>query len=272
MAITENKKSRTLVNLIGVPSLLFVIWQGGFWFAGLFTALILLGGIELADLAKQHGGNPLKWLLLLGIFSLIYADVSNVPQLKVPLLISIGLCSLFFEIFRGEKKPLLNIATLNFGLIWLGLLLASLISVRLIPEYGYIITVSMFVSVWICDTFAFIFGSKFGKHKVLPSVSPKKSWEGSIAGLLGSILFLMVMFYSDIYGDWLQLLDIIILGLITGGISQLGDFAESLLKREAGVKDTSDYLQGHGGILDRFDSLAVAAPLTYLYLEFSHLI
>jgi phosphatidate cytidylyltransferase len=82
----------------------------------------------------------------------------------------------------------------------------------------------------------------------------------------------MVMFYSDIYGDWLQLLDIIILGLITGGISQLGDFAESLLKREAGVKDTSDYLQGHGGILDRFDSLAVAAPLTYLYLEFSHLI
>lgn len=183
------------------------------------------------------------------------------------------LLSLCIEIFRSEEKPLLNIATLNFGMIWLGLLLGSIVSVRLIPSYGFIITVSIFVSVWICDTFAFVIGSKFGKTKVLPSVSPKKSWEGSIAGLVGSILFLVTLFcYTSVFGEWLTLVDILVIGFITGGISQLGDFAESLLKREAGVKDTSDYLQGHGGILDRFDSLAIAAPFTYLYLEYINII
>ena len=272
MAITENKKSRTLVNLIGVPSLLFVMWQGGYWFIGLFTALILLAALELSDLVRQQKGNPLTYLLMAGLIGLIFAQLCEGTIDQISILILVGLLSLCVEIFRGEDKPLLNMATVNFGMIWLGLLLGSLISVRLIPEHGFIITVAMFVSVWTCDTFAFIVGSKFGKTKVLPSVSPKKSWEGSIAGLVGAILFMLILFYNGAFGDWLCLTDVIAIGFITGGFSQLGDFAESLLKREAGVKDTSDYLQGHGGILDRFDSLAIAAPLTYLYLQYMNLI
>tara|TARA_B110000438_G_scaffold120595_1_gene117735 strand:- start:1787 stop:2644 length:858 start_codon:yes stop_codon:yes gene_type:complete len=272
MAITENKKSRTLVNLIGVPSLLFVMWQGGYWFIGLFTALILLAALELSDLVRQQKGNPLTYLLMAGLIGLIFAQLCEGTIDQISILILVGLLSLCVEIFRGEDKPLLNMATVNFGMIWLGLLLGSLISVRLIPEHGFTITVAMFVSVWTCDTFAFIVGSKFGKTKVLPSVSPKKSWEGSIAGLVGAILFMLILFYNGAFGDWLCLTDVIAIGFITGGFSQLGDFAESLLKREAGVKDTSDYLQGHGGILDRFDSLAIAAPLTYLYLQYMNLI
>ena len=272
MAITENKKSRTLVNLIGVPSLLFVMWQGGYWFVGLFTALILLSALELSDLARQQKGNPLTWLLMIGIMGLISANLCDGAVDKISVLMGVGLLSLCIEMFRGEDKPLLNMATVNFGMIWLGLLLGSLISVRLIPEHGFIITVAMFVSVWTCDTFAFIVGSKFGKTKVLPLVSPKKSWEGSISGLVGAILFMLILFYNGAFQGWLSLADVIAIGFITGGLSQLGDFAESLLKREAGVKDTSDYLQGHGGILDRFDSLAIAAPLTYLYLQYMNLI
>ena len=272
MAITENKKSRTLVNLIGVPSLLFVMWQGGYWFIGVFTALILLAALELSDLVRQQKGNPLTYLLMAGLIGLISVQLCEGAIDQISILILVGLLSLCVEIFRGEDKPLLNMATVNLGMIWLGLLLGSLISVRLIPEHGFIITVAMFVSVWTCDTFAFIVGSKFGKTKVLPSVSPKKSWEGSIAGLVGAILFMLILFYNGAFGDWLCLTDVIAIGFITGGFSQLGDFAESLLKREAGVKDTSDYLQGHGGILDRFDSLAIAAPLTYLYLQYMNLI
>ena len=272
MAITENKKSRTLVNLIGVPSLLFVRWQGGYWFVGLFTAMILLAALELSDLARQQKGNPLTYLLMAGLLGLVSAQLCDGAIDERSILILVGLLSLCIEIFRGEAKPLLNIATVNFGMIYLGLLLGSLISVRLIPEHGFIITVAMFVSVWICDTFAFIAGSKFGKTKVLPSVSPKKSWEGSIAGLVGALLFMLTLYYNNAFGGWLSLTDAIVIGFITGGLSQLGDFAESLLKREAGVKDTSDYLQGHGGILDRFDSLAIAAPLTFLYLQYMNLI
>jgi len=272
MAITENKKSRTLVNLIGVPALLFVMWQGGYWFTGLVTVLILLGALELSDLARQQKGNPLTWLLMIGILGLISANVYVGVLDRISILMVVGLFSLCIEIFRGEAKPLLNMATINFGMIWLGLLLGSIISVRLIPEHGFIITVTMFVSVWICDTFAFIVGSKFGKTKVLPLVSPKKSWEGSLSGLVGAILFMMIMYYEGAFSGWLSMVDVIVIGIITGGLSQLGDFAESLIKREAGVKDTSDYLQGHGGILDRFDSLAIAAPLTYLYLQYMNLI
>ena len=272
MAITENRKSRTFVNLIGVPSLLFVIWQGGYWFVGLFTILILLGALELSDLARQQKGNPLTYLLTAGLLGLISSHLYGGAIDRISILMLVGLLSLGIEIFRGEDKPLLNMATVNFGMIWLGLLLGSLISIRLIPEHGFIITVAMFVSVWVCDTFAFIVGSKFGKTKVMTSVSPKKSWEGSISGLVGATLFLITLFYKDVFGGWLSLSNVIILGFITGGLSQLGDFAESLLKREAGVKDTSDYLQGHGGILDRFDSLAIAAPLTYIYLQYMNLI
>jgi len=83
---------------------------------------------------------------------------------------------------------------------------------------------------------------------------------------------MLILFYNGVFYGWLSLIDVIAIGFIAGGLSQLGDFAESLLKREAGVKDTSDYLQGHGGILDRFDSLVIAAPLTYLYLQFMNLI
>jgi len=272
MTITVNKNSRTLVNLIGIPSLLFSMWQGGYWFVGLITALILLGALELSKLARQQKGNPLTWLLMIGILCLISASLCEGAIDKITVLIIVALLSLGIEIFRGEEKPLLNMATVNFGMIWLGLLLGSLISVRMIPENGFIITVAMFVSVWVCDTFAFIFGSKFGKTKVLPSVSPNKSWEGSIAGLVGAILFMLILFYYNVFGGWLSFADVIAIGFITGGLSQLGDFSESLLKREAGVKDTSNYLHGHGGILDRFDSLAIAAPLTYLYLQYMNLI
>jgi len=272
MAITENKQSRTLVNLIGVPLLLFAVWKGGYWFIGPFTALILLGALELSDLARKQNGAPLTWLLMIGIMGLISVNLSDGAVDKNSVLMGVGLLSLCIEIFRGKDKPFLNIATVNFGMIWLGLLLGSLITVRLIPEHGFIITVAMFISVWTCDTFAFMVGSKFGKTKVLPLVSPKKSWEGSIAGLVGAILFMLILFYNGAFQGWLSLMDVIGIGIITGGFSQLGDFAESLLKREAGVKDTSNVLQGHGGILDRFDSLAIAAPFTYLYLQFMNLI
>jgi phosphatidate cytidylyltransferase len=272
MRIIENKQSRTLVNVVGIPSLLFVIWQGGYWFAGVFTGLILFGAVELSVLARQQKGNPVTALLIVGLSGLIFVQIYECPIDQITILILVGLLSLCIEIIRHEVKPLLNIATVNFGMIWLGLLLGSLISIRLIPENGFIITIAMFISVWICDTFAFICGSKFGKTKVLPSVSPNKSWEGSIAGLTGSILFMIILFYKDAFGEWLSLSNAITIGCITGGVSQLGDFSESLLKREAGLKDTSNFLQGHGGILDRFDSLAIAAPCIYIYLQFINLI
>ena len=173
-----------------------------------------------------------------------------------------------WELFRREAKPLLNITMLVFAFVWLGLMLGALSSLRNLPEIGFKITLALFLSVWICDTAAFFFGSKFGKSKILPEVSPKKTWVGTIAGLISSLVLLTGLHHYGYFNGLIELKDAVVIALIAGGFGQLGDFAESLLKREAGLKDTSNILRGHGGILDRFDSLSFAAPLTLLYCNY----
>ena len=144
----------------------------------------------------------------------------------------------------------------------------SLISLRLLDN-GMIFTYILFASVWACDTFAYIFGSKYGVKKIFPSVSPNKTIVGSVCGI-GAVMIIIIGFYYvvDIYQLSIQFnyFDIIIITMIIGVIGQLGDFFESYLKRNAKIKDTSTILMGHGGFLDRFDSISFAAPVYYLYI------
>jgi phosphatidate cytidylyltransferase len=107
-------------------------------------------------------------------------------------------------------------------------------------------------------------GTAFGKHKLFPRVSPKKSWEGAISGFVFAILTMIAA--RAIILDFFSLWDVIIIGIIVGTIGQMGDLVESLMKRDAGVKDSSSIIPGHGGIFDRFDSLLLSAPFIYLYL------
>ena len=183
-------------------------------------------------------------------------------------MVGITITAMTWELFRREAKPLLNITMLVFAFVWLGLMLGALSSLRNLPEIGFKITFALFLSVWICDTAAFFFGSKFGKSKILPEVSHKKTWVGTIAGLISSLVLLTGLHHYGYFNGLIELKDAVVIALIAGGFGQLGDFAESLLKREAGLKDTSNILRGHGGVLDRFDSLSFAAPLTLLYCNY----
>jgi len=123
-----------------------------------------------------------------------------------------------------------------------------------------------FMLVWSCDTAAYAVGRAFGRTKLMPSVSPGKSLEGAIAGLLASIggALLARLWFAH----YLTALDAVVLGALVGVFGQLGDLVESLLKRDAELKDTSTLIPGHGGVLDRFDSLLFAAPIVYYYLLF----
>tara|TARA_Y100000782_G_scaffold100609_1_gene115702 strand:- start:138 stop:704 length:567 start_codon:yes stop_codon:yes gene_type:complete len=183
-------------------------------------------------------------------------------------MIGLTLTAMAMEIFRKKETPLFNISILVFSFVWLGLMLGSLSELRNLPDIGFKITLALFLSVWICDTGAFFFGKKYGKKKILPDVSPKKTWMGTIAGFISSMIFLLILNQAGYFPDIFSLVDVVVLGLITGIFGQLGDWAESLLKREAGVKDTSNFLAGHGGVLDRFDSLTFAAPLTLIYCTY----
>lgn len=127
----------------------------------------------------------------------------------------------------------------------------------------------MFLGIWICDCCAYFFGMAYGKNKIYPSVSPNKSWEGTIAGIFGSLIVYLIAFKFNVI-NFFNFWDYLAMALITGIFGQLGDFVESKIKRTIDVKDSSNLLMEHGGVLDRFDSLALAAPifLLYLYLRF----
>ena len=270
-----DKSSRTLVNLIGIPSLLGIIFVGDSFnnlpiFSVFIGIVLYLGAREISTIVEGKKGKPAISLLL---FFLVILQFDRHPAVlwDIPiqvLILGITITAMTWELFRREAKPLLNITMLVFAFVWLGLMLGALSSLRNLPEIGFKITFALFLSVWICDTAAFFFGSKFGKSKILPEVSPKKTWVGTIAGLISSLVLLTGFHHYGYFNGLIELKDGVVIALIAGGFGQLGDFAESLLKREAGLKDTSNFLRGHGGILDRFDSLSFAAPLTLLYCNY----
>jgi phosphatidate cytidylyltransferase len=128
---------------------------------------------------------------------------------------------------------------------------------------------AVLVSVWICDTAAYGFGLHFGKHPLFKRVSPKKTWEGAIAGFIFAIMTISI--FKAFWLSFLQWYDMFFFGFIVGVLGQISDLIESLFKRDAGVKDSSAILPGHGGFLDRFDSLLLVGPLVYLYMVLRHL-
>ncbi len=273
--MTANKSSRTLVNLLGIPSLLAIIYAGDTFsnlpiFSVFVITVLFLGAREITTLAKGKGGKP-AILLLIILLGILQIDRNPAINWDIPihiLVIGITMAAMTLETFRKEEKPLLNISVLVFAFVWLGLMLGSLSVLRNLPDLGFKVTLALFLSVWICDTSAFFFGKKFGKLKILPDVSPNKTWVGTSAGFICSIIFMIILFQYNYFDGLISTFDVIALGIIAGGFGQLGDWTESLLKREAGLKDTGDFLRGHGGILDRFDSLSFAAPLTLIYCTY----
>jgi len=135
-----------------------------------------------------------------------------------------------------------------------------------INQWGGLTVVSLFVTIWMCDTAAYFVGLSIGRHSLFSRVSPKKTWEGAVGGFVFAVLTSFVL--QKLLIPYLTSVDAIVIGAIVGVFGQVGDLIESRFKREAGVKDTSSLIPGHGGALDRFDSLIFVSPIVYLYLDF----
>ena len=197
------------------------------------------------------------------------------------------------ELPRNRGSALMNIAVTIFGVLYVSFFFGCLVGIRelFIPEDfpifrnfqlsgigipdeirekvyqwgGYTVLV-IFASIWICDSAAYFAGRAFGKNKLFERVSPKKTWEGAVAGLIGAVAAFIAG--KLLVLPYLGLLEAGVCGAIVGIAGQMGDLAESLLKRDAGVKDSSALIPGHGGVLDRFDSLLLSSPLLFLFLDF----
>jgi phosphatidate cytidylyltransferase len=186
-----------------------------------------------------------------------------------------SLLLLILELFRNKGSAILNLGAAYLGIFYIGLFTTSLLGLRefyphingLYERGGYLI-ISVLASIWVGDSAAYYGGTALGKHKLFPRVSPNKSWEGAVFGFIFSVGTMILA--KLIVLDFLSWNNVIAIGVIIGIIGQIGDLVESLLKRDAGVKDSSSIIPGHGGVFDRFDSLLFVAPAVWFYLRYFH--
>lgn len=240
----------------------------------LLFLLILIGCInEFSNLFKGTTVKPIKWLsytISVLVFLVTFLIAGKIIEFRyffvlLPLLLII----MAAELYRKKEKPIENIAITIFSIIYLAVPL-SLINFLVFSEilnansYTPNLLIALFVLIWTYDSGAYLFGVSIGKHRLFERISPKKSWEGAIGGTLIAIL---VSFFISGYIPEIKLIHWITLSILTVISSTFGDLTESMFKRYFGIKDSGNILPGHGGVLDRFDSLFFAAPVVVTYLK-----
>jgi phosphatidate cytidylyltransferase len=176
-------------------------------------------------------------------------------------LLTFVLSFVFAAVSETRQSTTVAIAATVFGAAWIGLGLGHLLLVRELDTYGRLALITLLLTVFVTDTFAYVGGRIAGRHKMSPVVSPGKTWEGFIVGAVAGVLTTFVALYKEAVFDdtWRALA----LGAVIVASATLGDLFESLVKRDLGTKDTGRLLLGHGGVLDRVDSLLFAAPAAY---------
>lgn len=268
----RNLTRRVIVSLIGIPLIVLVCIVGKIPFLIFVLGIGLVSFHEFTKMVRNKHSFPNLLIGWLTVGIIILNEYSPFINLHILILLTVSIL-LLIELFRNKESAISNLGSTLLGIFYIGFFSAAILNVRefynesvfTYNQGGYLI-ISILASIWICDSAAYFIGSAYGKNKLMPRVSPNKSWEGAVAGFVFSIIG-MVAAHSIIL-DFIELRNVIVIGIIVGTFGQLGDLIESLIKRDARVKDSSNILPGHGGILDRFDSLLFSAPVVYLYLSF----
>ena len=270
----SNYVLRWLTALLGIPVTVYLLHWGGWWSVGLVLFISLVSQHEVYRLLEKGGFRPDRISgLLLG--ALCVLQVMHRPLLYVAGAVAVVVIARFpFEREDVEKRPRegLGPSATFFGVVYPSVLLAFLLEIRLAHLPGtddprlFHLALAILVLVWATDTAALWAGRTFGKHALVPAISPAKTWAGAIGGILGALLAAVAfkMFVPEVL-PWKH---VIATGMIIGVVGQLGDLAASKLKRMAGVKDSGWILPGHGGMLDRLDALLLVVPVIYLYVRF----
>ncbi len=259
-------KTRALTALAGIPVLLLFAYLGQYWYGLFILALSLLGVREYFALVKKGGWKPFELAGYLFIpLALLAVYQSNLLLIKTLWMLFFASLSLLPVFSQGKVKYWESAVTL-WGIIYTGGLAGFLLAIRLLPD-GFFLTIFLFFVIWAADVFAYLVGRKIGKRPLAPGISPRKTVEGAMAGLAGSTLLgSALMFFSPL--PYLSWQGGALLGLFSGLLGILGDLSQSALKRSVGAKNSGNLLPGHGGILDRFDSLLFTAPFFYIYLHY----
>ena len=266
----NNFVKRTLSGAVFVTLVVGSILLSQLTFLAFFALISGWSVYEFHKLTNQqadiniNSGLAVSCAVLLFVCSFINASgIWHFPVFSI-----YGLCLILVvisELYAKKKNPIHNWAYFILGQAFIALPFSILNYIVFIKDFQPLILLSVFVTIWVNDTGAYLVGVTFGKHRLFERISPKKSWEGFIGGALFALLsgYIFSRFIPEIsLLNWFIFSEIIVI------FGTLGDLTESLLKRTLNVKDSGDVIPGHGGLLDRFDSMLLAAPAVYLFLSF----
>ena len=256
---------RIVTALVATPVAVYVFWQGGTVFA---LAMVFLGMASWFEYQKMLGNtNTRSAPVTGGFFVLSMVGLAWLQGLQnMAMVVYAAMAVVLSMTVLNYNNFAINDAAYNlFGILYVGLPFAHFIAFRLIPDsIGMKYFAMAMLGTWACDTTAYFGGTRWGRHKLCPPISPAKSVEGAIFGFVGCIAAILIVgHYMDI-----PLKDRFLCGSLIGVFCQIGDLVESAIKRHMGVKDSGQFFPGHGGVLDRVDSLLFSVPVTYYYLVF----
>ncbi len=257
-------KQRVISAIVGIPFLIVIFWFGD----PLFTLLIALGAVwgclEFYRMIFPDKGRGFTYLGLLWSALFVLSPHLHTTY-STPLLITsaIVILLIWFLIVSPKDTAFSNWTWTMVGILYTGWLLSYWVELRDLTDGKYWALLAIFTT-FACDTSAFFIGRTWGKHRLAPRISPGKTWEGAVGGALGAITSCLI--FKVIFPLPINYWGVILLGFIIGLFAQLGDLVESILKRSAGVKDSGKTIPGHGGILDRIDSLIFTGVIVYYYV------
>lgn len=265
---------RSISGIVYVAVIILGLTMGETLFKIFISLFTVLGIIEWTRLTNDTG-SPLTLLLDAGGATVGVLSLSAIAAGADSALI-LGTCYLIYlisrlvlQLYTRDSSALNSLAYSLMGQLYIALPLGLMSFTYYHEGYGSAALLAMFIMIWLNDTGAFCVGSTLGRHKLFPRVSPKKSWEGFVGGVIfaTSSAFLFKYCFGNHY-EAMSLVEMLVMGALVGAFATWGDLVESLIKRTLGVKDSGQMIPGHGGILDRIDSLLLVSPALLVYLIF----
>ena len=278
----KNLIIRTISGVVLLGVVLGAAFAGPIGYGALLLLITGVGVWEFYAMARAKGVEPQRELGIVGSLGLTLGGVGILCanyldyEFEQLIILGIGVAALAImftfvvEVFRNRQTPIHNIATTILGIVYVGLPMAVMAIIPMLlqnldwkdPDWNAWYFLFYLFLVWGNDVFAYLCGITLGKHKLCERLSPKKSWEGFIGGILGAVAMgaVAAWWLDESYIFWVGL------AIVVALTSVIGDLVESMFKRDAGVKDSGKIMPGHGGILDRFDALLVSAPFALVYI------
>ncbi len=263
MAVSDLKK-RTITGIALIVAIVFFIWVDRIFLPVFMLAFVTFASNEYFRFWHRKDIYPHTLAVLFPIYAITLLVYYETPLVLPMFILLIFVCILSIIRFPGARRTqnfLAEVAAGFFGTVYLSILPVTIILLR---KISFAICLMPFILTWLYDTFAYFVGSAIGKHHLAPKLSPKKTWEGTILAL--PLTFPFTLLLSRIWYPDFGVFDSIVITAGIGVLGTLGDLFESGMKREVGLKDASNVFPGHGGFLDRIDSLIFSIPFFYMYL------